>query len=377
VRAKRKGLLAFLALITAVAGYGLFGPDKLDAPEAWEPPVPPKLEGPLAPNTRLQHARLVAKGRLVGPESVAMGKDGLIYTGVSDGRVLKIDVQKDTISELTRTGTASERCGDPELERSCGRVLGTRFDSAGNLLVAECASNQILSIDPSGRKTVLVDRTPAGKPFIFLDDLDVGSDGSIYFSEASTRHPRTKYRDEVLENRPNGMLLKYSPATKKVDVLLDRLYFANGVTLTPNEDAVLVVETSRYRVQRFWLKGPKAGSSEIFASNLPGIPDNIRRGSNDTYWVALGASRSGLIDFLHPRPFAKQVLVRLAPLEIVQQYLVPKIGLVGHLDENGKVIELLWDTSGTGVHQISEANEHAGKLYIGSIEADHLGVLEL
>ena len=30
-----------------------------------------------------------------------------------------------------------------------------------------------------------------------------------------------------------------------------------------------------YRIQKYWLKGDKAGTSEIFVENLPGFPDNV------------------------------------------------------------------------------------------------------
>ena len=38
------------------------------------------------------------------------------------------------------------------------------------------------------------------------------------------------------------------------------LFFANGVTLGPNEDYVLVNETGMGRVHRLWLKGEKPAS---------------------------------------------------------------------------------------------------------------------
>ncbi len=45
-------------------------------------------------------------------------------------------------------------------------------------------------------------------------------------------------------------LLKYSPDSGKVEVVLDGLYFANGVQLSKDESFLLVVETSRCRIQK-------------------------------------------------------------------------------------------------------------------------------
>jgi hypothetical protein len=49
-----------------------------------------------------------------------------------------------------------------------------------------------------------------------------------------------------------------------------------------------------------WLKGEKSGQAESFVDNLPGGPDNIRLGSDGSFWIAIlpvslpatGSSRS-------------------------------------------------------------------------------------
>ena len=66
-------------------------------------------------------------------------------------------------------------------------------------------------------------------------------------------------------------LVRNDPATGKTETLLKDLYFANGVTLSANEDFVLVNETYRYRITRYWLSGEKAGTHDVFIDNLPGL----------------------------------------------------------------------------------------------------------
>ncbi len=44
-----------------------------------------------------------------------------------------------------------------------------------------------------------------------------------------------------------------------VDLVTDGLDFANGVTLSPDEDFLVVAETGGYRLQRIWLTGPRTG----------------------------------------------------------------------------------------------------------------------
>ena len=69
------------------------------------------------------------------------------------------------------------------------------------------------------------------------------SDGSVYFSDASTKFENEKWVLELLEAKPYGRLLKYDPITRKTTVLLDGLWFANGVALSPREDYIVICET--------------------------------------------------------------------------------------------------------------------------------------
>ena len=45
------------------------------------------------------------------------------------------------------------------------------------------------------------------------------------------------------------------------------LHFANGVALGPDEDSVLVVETSSVKITRHWLKGPKVHTHQDFLNH--------------------------------------------------------------------------------------------------------------
>ena len=114
-----------------------------------------------------------------------------------------------------------------------------------------------------------------GVPFGLPNDVEVASDGRIYFSDSSSVWGINESLYDLLEARPNGRLLRYDPKTGQSEVLLDGLYYANGVTLSKDEGFVLVNETFRYRITRYWLTGVRAGSSEVFIDNLPGFPDGI------------------------------------------------------------------------------------------------------
>jgi len=262
-------LLALFTLFVASGGYLLFWPVGID-PESWTPPA----LRPWKSNDALIGATVLQKG-LPGPEAVAIDAEGRLVTGLVDGRIVRF---------------AADGSGTPEvLATTGGRPLGLKFDKGGNLIVAD-AHKGLISI--AGGKIIILATEAGGKPLRLADDLAIAQDGTIYFSDASTRWPLDQFILDLLEHRPSGRLLAYHPDTNKTEVVLDGLYFANGVALGPNDAYVLVTETASYRVRRYWLRGELAGKSDVFMDNLPGFPDNITWSpTRRAFWLAMVTPR--------------------------------------------------------------------------------------
>lgn len=77
----------------------------------------------------------------------------------------------------------------------------------------------------------------------FADDVIEASDGSLYFSVASTKFDLHSWYLDVLEAKPHGQLLKYDPSSSETSILLEDLAFANGVALSRDQDYLVVCET--------------------------------------------------------------------------------------------------------------------------------------
>lgn len=349
MRILRRALLASAALVAVF----LLLPSPID-PLGWDPELPPPLSGELAPNQLLASAERLGEGLLTGPEDVIVDERGRVYGAAEDGRIVR----------FTFAGAVWQA---ETFAQTGGRPLGLQWDASGNLVVCD-ATRGLLSIDGAGKVTVLTDR--AGElPFKFTDDVDIASDGRIYFSDASSRWDQDTYLFDLLEARPWGRLLRFDPATGKTETLLDDLYFANGVALSQNEDFVLVNETYRYRITRYWISGPKAGTSDMFLDNLPGIADGISSNRRGTFWVAMFTPRNERADFLHRHPFLKRQIAKLP------RAFWPKperYGLVVALDERGQVLESLHDPTGERVPQVTSAWEHEGWLYLGNLTEPYL-----
>lgn len=352
---KRVGLCVAVILVAALA-YLLLAPVTIN-PGAWTPPVAPTLTGQYQQNTRLATVQKLPLGDGHKPEDVALDADGRIYAGFEDGRIMVLEPDGTQPRVFANTG---------------GRPLGLVFDRAGNLIVAD-AIKGLLSVNKSGVVKVLAVEADGAK-FVCLNDLDVGADGTIYFTEASNRFPMSQFANDLLEHQPNGRLLALDPQTQKPRTLLRDLYFANGVAVSPDQSFVLVVETGKYRVRRVWLKGPRVGQDDIFIDNLPGFPDGISSNGRDRFWLALPTPRLAIVDRMLPHPFLRKVVARLP------KFLQPapqRYSFVLGLDQNGHVVENLQNPSPDCYAEISNVLEHNGALYFGSIGEDTVGLFPL
>jgi sugar lactone lactonase YvrE len=351
----RKVLISALILAFFPVIYLGFAKTPID-PAAYSPPAKPPLTGVLAPNDLLKKAELLAQGKIAGPEEVAVDAQGRIYGGTQDGRVLRL-LPDGRLETFAFTG---------------GRPLGLQFDRQGNLIVCDSYKG-LLSVNPAGKITILA-QSINGVPFKFTDALDISSEGVIYFTDASYKFGQNEYLYDLLEARPHGRLMRLNPATGEIKVLLSGLFFANGVALSSREDFVLVNETYRYRIIRYWLKGPQTGTSEVFMDNLPGFPDNITSNRQGAFWLALFTVRNDAVDRMHPYPLLKSLLSKLPKAF----WPKPKpYGLVLALDENGRLVKSLQDPSGERLWEITSAREYGGYLYLGSLHADRIGRYKL
>lgn len=321
-------------------------------PVRWTPPPAPRRPEPLSDLTL--HLLLVGG---TGPEDVLPDDAGGVFTGVADGRVLRVELARRAVRTVADTG---------------GRPLGLEWLPDGRLLVCD-AGRGLLAVDTAdGRVQVLV-RELCGAPMRFCNNAAVAPDGTVYFTDSSRRFGIEHYRADLLEHSGTGRLLRRDPGGG-VDVLLDGLQFPNGVALDPSGDWLAVAETAGYRLLRLWLRGPRAGRREVLIDGLAGFPDNVSAGSDGLIWVALPAPRNRLLDLLLPRPPLLRRLVWALP-EVLQ----PTEGRTLHVlavDATGAVVHELRGRA-DDYHMVTGVRERGGVLYLGSLTERAVAVLDL
>lgn len=156
----------------------------------------------------------------------------------------------------------------------------------------------------------------------------------------------------VASKDATGKLFKYDPSKKKVTVLLEGLSGSAGCAVSSDGSFVLVGQFTKSNIKRYWIKGPKAGSSEDFTNWISG-PTSIRRiGSTGNFWVNSAKDiDGGLVSF---RSIAQSAF---------------------KFNSNGELLQKIYISSRPGY--ISDVNEFNGWLYIGTPHLRFVEILKL
>jgi len=215
------------------------------------------------------------------PEDVVVDADGQIWTGVDDGRIVRISPSSGATTVVADTG---------------GRPLGLHVARDGRLLICD-SPRGLLALDPtSGKLETLVDQVD-GRQLRFCSNATETADGTIYFTESTSAFTYAHSLAAVLEARARGSLFRRDP-DGTVLTIVPGLYFANGLTLTVDGSALVFAELQARRLSKYWLTGPKAGSVTPLVEHLPGMPDNLSTGADGRIWCAFFTPANPLADKL-------------------------------------------------------------------------------
>ena len=126
-----------------------------------------------------------------GPEDVVVGSDGLIYTGLLDGRILAVAPRDGAVREVAKTG---------------GRPLGLEATTDGRLLICDSPKG-LLELDlKTGALKTLVTHDGA-EPLIFCSNVVAAPDGDLFFTISSMRYNFHDWTIDFIENVPTGRVI--------------------------------------------------------------------------------------------------------------------------------------------------------------------------
>ncbi|KAK2408721.1 Calcium-dependent phosphotriesterase superfamily protein [Trifolium repens] len=260
-------------------------------------------------------SEVVAEGKVHGPEDLAYDKRRrVIYTGCEDGWIKRV--------------TVNESAADSEVEtwvNTGGRPLGLALEKSGELIVAD-GNLGLLRVTKEGKVEILAQEHD-GLKFNLTDGVDVGEDGTIYFTDATYKYNLKDFYFDIIEGEPHGRFMSYNPATKKVTLLARNLYFANGVAVAPDQKFVVYCETIMSRCRKYYLQGPKKGRIGEFSPDLPGMPDNIHYVGQGQYYIGMATCITPQWRLLLKYPFLRKIAAM-----VTKYYRRP------NLEKNGGVL---------------------------------------
>ncbi|KDP20050.1 hypothetical protein JCGZ_05819 [Jatropha curcas] len=290
--------------------------------------------------------------QVMGPEAFAFDLQGQgPYTGVLDGRTLKyqgpsLGFLDYAFDSPNRSKAACDGNTNPSAFGGiCGRPLGIGFQYTGELYIAD-ANLGLLVASTNGRLARAVASSAEGQPFKFLDGLDIYPlTKTVFLTDASSRFNFSELAQAVAANDSTGRFIKYEPNINTTTVLLRNLSAPAGVAVSLDGSFVLVTEYLANRVLKYWLKGPKANTSEALVT-FQGRPDNIKRNPLGDFWVAVNVQET---------PTA------------------PIVPTAVKINYSGKILASFPLSDQYNTTTISEVNEYDGNLYIGSLETKFVG----
>jgi len=414
-------------------------------------PINPENETLRSPKLTKIYERESSHRRLLkGPETPIVDPDtGILYVLTEEANLVSLtDVQpmqkpQSSTAKASRVSAKATLIADLGIGRPLGAAFAKDKDNKTIIYVADTLAGLLrvsnLNSNNDGPDATSTTRPTSNKPkvelvassfqetngingqtttttsrrILYANDVDVGPiTGHVYFSDASDIAPErtpvdgegfsswdtmTAYKRDLLRARPTGRLLRYKPETNEVDVLLDGLWFANGVAVDRNEDYVIVTETSKLRETQYNLnvndnddddddEYKNDDLTKILVDSLPGFPDGLTcdrdSGEKDQVcYAAMPSPKIPLINILNAVPasismFLRTLLLQL-PASAFGAIKPVNYGGVAKIRTRSGDVSILQDPKGEEIGLITGLTVFDKKLYMGSLVNDFVGVYDL
>nr|WNF20693.1 strictosidine synthase [Mitragyna speciosa] len=286
-----------------------------------------------------------------GPNAFAFNSAGELYAAVEDGRIVKYKGSSNhgfsthAVASPFWNRKVCENYTELQLKPFCGRTYDLGFHhETRQLYIADCYYG-LGVVGPEGGRATQVARSADGVDFKWLYALAVDQQtGFVYLTDVSTKYDDRGVQDIMRINDTTGRLIKYDPSTNEARVLMNGLNVPGGTEVSKDGSFLVVAEFLSHRILKYWLKGPKANTSEVLLK-VRG-PGNIKRTKAGEFWVA-SSDNNGIT--VTPRAIK--------------------------FDDFGNILQVVPVPPPHKGEHFEQAQEHNGALYIGTLFHDFVGIL--
>jgi gluconolactonase len=173
---------------------------------------------------------------------------------------------------------------------------GNTVDREGRLITCEHSGRRVTRTELDGTITVIAD-SYNGKKLNSPNDAVVASNGSIWFTDP-TYGVRGRYESVLGEiEQAKRNVFRVDGKTGNVSVVIDDFVQPNGITFSPDEKRLYVVDTagagdngpSHIRVFDVDIDSGKVSNGKVFADGFaPGSSDGVRCDVEGNVWCSMG-----------------------------------------------------------------------------------------
>lgn len=242
----------------------------------------PTMDGGLTPNSALDGFAVV--GTPHEPEDMVLAGPGTLIVSAGD-RLLRLDLESresQVVASLT------------------GKAMGLAATPAGTLV---CVSGQgLLRVDATGLVETVIgsDAFPGAG---HLTSVAVHGD-EVFVTSASEDHTPEEWAQDLFSGGNTGRLVKVT-ADGRTQTLAEGLHWPYGLCLAGDE--LIVSESWRHRLIGFTVG---SGQQRIVRDRLPAYPARLTSAPSGTFWVAMFAPRSYLVEFVMREEAYRNAMVK-------------------------------------------------------------------
>jgi gluconolactonase len=132
--------------------------------------------------------------------------------------------------------------------KPAGRSNGTYFDKHGNLIACADEKNELWSISPTKKVTVLVSDF-GGKLLNGPNDLWIRPDGNLYFTDPL--YPRNYWKRDKAMQQPGQYVYFFDMKSHKTTPVATDLTQPNGIIGTPNGKTLYVADIGAHKTYAY------------------------------------------------------------------------------------------------------------------------------
>jgi gluconolactonase len=174
---------------------------------------------------------------------------------------------------------------------------GNTIDREGRLITCEHGGRRVTRTELDGSITVVADKYN-GKKLNAPNDVAVASNGTIWFTDPGygIKGDYEGLKEPFEQEKRN--VFRVDPKSGDIKVVVDDFVMPNGITFSPDEKKLYVIETGLTEGQGnpAWIRSfdvdvdsGKVSNSKVFANDFaPGFTDGMRCDTDGNVWCSMG-----------------------------------------------------------------------------------------